>query len=109
MGDDVPMQCVWDAYKVVMQGILMKMTYEMKKKKEKMIEEIQNQIKYKELEQIKNPTKTYIRTEITILQNKLQNILQDEINKKKIVKQKFFAGKNKAGRLTASLIKKKGE
>lgn len=73
-----------------------------------MIEEIQNQIKYKELEQIKNPNKTYIRTEITILQNKLQNILQEEINKNlKFVKQKFFAGENKVGRLMALLIKKR--
>lgn len=51
---------------------------------------------------------TDIRTEINILQHKLQNILQEKIQENlKFMKQKYFAGADKAGRLLASLIKQR--
>lgn len=67
----------------------MKMNYKMRKKKEKTIKDTQKQIRYKELELIKNPNVSHIWNEITILQHILQNIMQEEIQKNmKFMKQK---------------------
>lgn len=96
LGTEVPIQCVWDAYKAYMRGILMKMNFERRGKKEKMIKEIQTQIRCKELELIKNPNLSSIQLEIAILQNKIQNIMQEEMQKNmKFMKQKYFASADK--------------
>lgn len=76
------MQNVWDAYKVVICGVLLKMNYENRKNKAEKIDDIQRQIKKKELELTKRPTATNIRLEVKILQLKLQNMLQEEMEKK---------------------------
>lgn len=93
LGKEVLIQHVWEASKAVIRGNLMKMGQEYEKNKEKEIEDIPKQIKTKELEVVKDPKSEVIRNEIKMLQDKLQNTLNEEMEKNmKFVKQKFFAG-----------------
>lgn len=68
----------------------MKMNYEYRGKKEKKIEHIQKQIRVKELELIKTPKISHIQSEIIILQQQLQIILLEEIQKNKIHETEIF-------------------
>lgn len=108
LGNEVAIHCVWDMYKAYMRGILMKMNHEYQKNREKKIKDIQDIIRVKELELIKTPNSQNLRMEIKMLQQKLQNILQEEIQKNiRFKNQKYFQGADKAEKLLASLIKKK--
>lgn len=59
----------------------MKMGFEHRRRKEMEIENIQKLIKNKEMKLIRNPGSKEIRSEINMFQNKLQNILQEEVQK----------------------------
>lgn len=108
LGNEVPSLCVWDTYKVVIQGILIKMNYEYRRNKEKEIQEMQGKIREKESELRKNCNLNIIEIEILMLQCQLQMILWEEIQLDvNFKKQKYFEGADKARRMLASLVKKR--
>lgn len=86
LGKEVSIQKVWDAFKAVIRGILMKMEYEYKEQRKR-----NSRHTIKESESIKNPKIGKLRDELKIYQNRLQNILQEKILKnEKFVKQNFY-------------------
>lgn len=109
LNNDVNICVVWDAYKAILRGLLMKFNWEKKKKKEIKLKEIQELIYLKEQE-LKKRSKKKKKTvlEIKILQKQLETILMEEINRNiKCMKQKFFEQGDRPEKLLAWQIKER--
>lgn len=86
---DTKPHIIWEAYKAVIRGVLIALNFKEKRMREARIKELQSNLKDKEKELTKRPRKKKLITEIKVLQEQINGLLNIEILwKSKYLKQK---------------------
>lgn len=98
MNKEVKNKTVWDAFKSVMRGLLIKKGSEIKRQKQEEDRKVKLELKRLEDLLTKNKENSKIRKQYTLLKQKMQQKYTEEVAKKlKFLRQKYFEGANKPG------------
>uniref|UniRef100_A0A803SRK8 Reverse transcriptase domain-containing protein n=1 Tax=Anolis carolinensis TaxID=28377 RepID=A0A803SRK8_ANOCA len=101
-------QIVWDAYKAVARGFLIKLNAEKRKQKEAYWNKLTKDIETKEKELKANPKKSKIKISLDLLVRQRKSRELDNLAKQmRWIKQNNFENANKPGKWLARLVRKK--